>query len=69
MLRQAYRCKTLLRCPWLTADINSSNESYSAAGDDDKDDMVNFHCAFPLALYTLTGNYSHFHMEQSSNIN
>jgi len=63
MLRQAYMHKTLLGCPRLMADINSNSECYSAAGDDNKDDTVNFHCAFSLALYNLTGNYSHFHLE------
>lgn len=56
MLRQAYMHKTLLGCPWLMADINSNSESYSTAGDGDKDDTLNFHCAFSLPLYTLTVN-------------
>lgn len=51
MLRQAYMHKTLLGCPWLMADINCNSESYSAAGDDNKDDMVNFPCTFSLALW------------------
>lgn len=38
--------KTLLECPWLMGDINSNSESSSAAGDDSKDDMVNFQCVF-----------------------
>lgn len=63
VLRQAYMYKTLLECPWLMGDINSNSESSSAAGDDSKDDMVNFQCVFSLALYTLTGNYSHFSLE------
>lgn len=49
MLRQAYMHKTLLG-PWLMADINCNSASYSAAGDDNKDDMVNFLCTFSLAL-------------------
>lgn len=50
MLRQAYMHKTFLGCPWLMANINCYSESYSAAGDDNKDDMVNFPCTFFLAL-------------------
>lgn len=60
MLKQAYVHKTLLECPWLMADINSKSESDGAAGDDNKDDMVNFHCDFSLA--TLTRKHSHFHL-------
>lgn len=50
MLRQAYTHKTLLGCPRLMADINCNSGSYSAEGDDNKDDTVNFPCTFSLAL-------------------
>lgn len=60
MLRQAYTHKTLLGCPRLMADINSKSESDGAAGDDNKDDVVNFHCDFSLSA--LTRKHSRFHL-------